>query len=138
MMGADLPRDIAGPVLLELRCLRAEVAALREDQQHLMRSLLARDDRRAGQVLLPLVAELVGGHLFTGPSLLAAALADRTAAGQAAREVIADMATDAGGLRAFGRLLSRLDGVPLAGCRLQAAGEASDGRRWRLLSVSDR
>lgn len=136
-MGADLPRDIAGPVLLELRCLRAEVAALREDQQHLMRSLLTRDDRRAGQVLLPLVAELVGSGVFTAASLLAGALKDQTPAGEAARDVLADMVTDTGGLRAFGRLLSRLDGAPLSGCRLQAAGEASDGRRWRLLSVSE-
>ena len=136
-MGADLPRDIAGPVLLELRCLRAEVAALREDQQHLMRSLLARDDRRVGQVLLPLVAGLVGSGMFTAASLLAGALKDQTPAGQATRDVLADLATDTGGLRAFGRLLSRLEGAPLAGCRLQAAGEASDGRRWRVLSVSD-
>ena len=125
------------PAMLELRRLSAEVAALREDQQHLMRSLLARDDRRAGQVLLPLVAELVGSGTFTAASLLAGALKDQTPAGQAARDVLADLVTDTGGLRAFGRLLSRLEGAPLAGCRLQAAGETSEGRRWRVLSVSD-
>ena len=137
MMGADLPRDIAGPVLLELRRLRVEVAELRDEHRHLMRALLTREDRRSGVVLLPMVAELVGSGMFTAASLLAGALKDQTPAGQATRDVLADLATDTGGLRAFGRLLSRLEGAPLAGCRLQAAGEASDGRRWRVLSVSD-
>lgn len=125
------------PAMLELRRLSVEVAALREDQQYLLRALLASDDRRIGQALLPMVADLVGGGMFTGPSLLAGALKDQTPVGRAARDALADMVTDTGGLRAFGRLLARLEGVPLAGCRLTPAGEASEGRRWRVLRVSD-
>ena len=125
------------PAMLELRRLSAEVAALREDQQYLLRALLASDDRRIGQALLPMVAELVGCGMFTGQSLLAGALKDQTPVGLAARDVLADLVSDTGGLRAFGRMLSRLEGVPLAGCRLTPAGEASEGRRWRVTRVSD-
>lgn len=125
------------PAALEMRRLRDKVEELCEEQRYVMRALLARDDRRAGLVLLPLVAELLGSCTFTAAGLLAASLNARTPAGQAAREVLADMATDSGGLRAFGRLLSRLEGVVLAGCRLQAAGETGEGRRWRLTRVSD-
>ena len=124
------------PALLALRLLRDEVAEMRDDLRYLLRAQLNRDARRTGLVLFPLAAELLGGRPFTGQSLLEAAMNDRTTTGEAAREILADMATDSGGLRAFGRLLSRLEGVPLASCRLVDAGETSEGRRWRLVRVS--
>jgi hypothetical protein len=124
------------PALLELRLLRETVAALADEQRHLQRRLLERDDRRAGLVLWPLAAELTNGRPFTGQGLLQAALATRTPVGQAVRELIVEAADGAGGMRAFGRLLQRLQGVPLAGYRLVAAGESREGLRWRLVQVS--
>lgn len=124
------------PLILEIRRLRAELAELREDQQFLMRALLAASDKRNALRFLPLIADVLGDRAFTAPELLAAALNDRTAAGQALREVIGEFVTDDGGLRAFGRLLARIEGVPLGGCRLISAGDGRDGRRWRVVRLS--
>jgi hypothetical protein len=124
------------PALLELRLLREAVAALAEENRFLQRRLLGREDRRVGLVLWPLAAELVGERPFTGPGLLAVALNSRTPVGQAAKEIITDMATDEGGLRTFGNFLARLKNVPLAGYRLIPAGESREGLRWALVRVS--
>lgn len=126
------------PALLELRLLREAVAQLTDEQRHLQRRLLEREDRRTGLVLLPLAADLVGASPFTGPGLLAAALNTRTPVGQAAREIITELSSDEGGLRAFGSFLARLKHVPLAGYRLIPAGEERAGLRWRLERVSER
>ncbi|MBK7515319.1 MAG: hypothetical protein IPI51_06830 [Betaproteobacteria bacterium] len=124
------------PTLLQLRMLTETVAALAEENRHLQRRLLERDDRRAGLVLWPLAHELVGERPFTGPGLLQAALNTRTAVGQAVRELIVEAADGAGGMRAFGRMLQRLQGVPLSGFRLVPSGESREGLRWRLVQVS--
>ena len=124
------------PAVLELRRMRAEMEALIFEQRCLVRSLLNREDRRIGRDLFPRVAGLVGPGTFTGPSLLAGSLNDRTPAGPAARDWLADLVADTGGLRAFGWLLARLENVVLSGYRLQDAGETGEGRRWRLVSVS--
>lgn len=123
------------PALLELRLLRETVAALADEQRHLQRRLLERDDRRAGLVLWPLVHELVGERPFTAPSLLQAALNTRTPTGRAATEIITEL-SDGDSLRSFGRLLQRLAHAPLAGYRLVPAGECREGLRWRLVRVS--
>jgi len=120
-------------IALELRRLAAVIAALGEDVRHLERRPLAADDRRIVTVLLPLAAELIGEEWFTVPLLLQSALEDRTSLGQALREVL----NDYGSIRAVGRLLARLDGVTLGGCRLTPAGERRDGRAWRVVRVSD-
>jgi hypothetical protein len=127
---------MADAALLELRRLVAAVAELRDEQAHLLRALLARDDRRTGAALLPLIAELLDGRAFTAAELLTAALDDRTPAGRALCELVAEFVTDTGGMRALGRLLARLEGVPLAGCRLVSAGAAGGVCRWRVKVVS--
>lgn len=137
----DEPRERGGPMTatdLELRRLAAEQAELREAVEHLTRRLLAAEDRRTGVVLLPLLAELVGGETFTAASAAARALNDRTAIGQAVRELLADVGMGAGGLRSLGRLLLRLDGAALGGVRLVPAGERREGLAWRLVQVSER
>jgi hypothetical protein len=124
--------------MLECRRLADEVALMRLDLQHLQCTMLTREDRRTGEVLLPLVAELLDTARFTAQDLLGAALNDRTATGKAAREVLNEMVgsvSGPGGLRAFGRMLARLEGKPLAGLRLLPEGEAREGRRWRLERV---
>jgi hypothetical protein len=125
------------PALLELRLLREAVAALVDEQRHLTRRLLERDDRRAGLVLFPLISALAGSSPFTAGGLLQAALNDRSSVGQAVRELIVEASAGTAGLRAFGRLLARLEGCTLAGFKLTAAGEAREGLRWRLVRVSD-
>lgn len=126
-----------GAELLELRRLAEQVQELRESHDALLRQLAKPADRRTGAALLPLVADVVGlGAVFDAASLAARALNDRTPDGAALRELIGEYATESGGLRAFGRLLDRLDGVPLAAYRLAPAGEGRDGRRWRVLRVS--
>ena len=120
-------------VVLELRALRLAVAELVADQQHVERRRLAADDRRIGIALLPLAAALVEDARFTGEALFEIALDDRTPVGQAVREILRDY----GSLRALGKLLVRLEGIALAGCRLVAAGSHRGDRAWRIASVSD-
>lgn len=123
---------------LELRRLSVLVAELVDDHRVLLRRLLTPEDRRTGTVLLPLLHELVEDAPFTAASIAARALNDRTATGQAVRELLAELGMGDGGLRSFGRLLQRLDGVPLAGVRLSPAGERREGLAWRLVQVSRR
>lgn len=125
-------------IALEVRRLAALVAELVDENRTLQRRLLAAEDRRIGAVVLPLLAELVGQQPFTAASIATHALNDRTVAGRAVREVLADLGADDGGLRSFGRLLQRLDGVPLAGLRLLPAGQRREGLAWRLVHVSGR
>ena len=55
--------------LLELRALRAEIAALRESHDEMARRLLSQSDRRLGAVLVPLLGGLLEGHGFTAADL---------------------------------------------------------------------
>lgn len=123
---------------LELRRLSAaveaqadELAELREDHAHLQRALLSRQDRRTGAALVPLLADMLPGT-FTAADAAALALNDRTAEGQAVRELMAEYITDDGGLRAFGRLLARLEGCEFNGARLVSAGASRGVSRWRV------
>lgn len=123
---------------LKLRVMQSQLTDLLDEQRHLARRLLEREDRRIGTVLLPLLHELIGDAAFTAASAAARALNDRTATGQAVRELLADVGMgDGGGLRSFGRLLQRLDGAPLAGLRLLPAGERREGLAWRMVHVSE-
>lgn len=125
-------------IALEVQRLATVVAELVDENRVLQRRLLASEDRRMGTVLLPLISELVGHEPFTAAGVAVQALNDRTAAGQAVREVLADLGADDCGLRSFGRLLQRLDGVPLASLRLMQAGQRREGLAWRLVHVSGR
>ncbi len=121
------------PLALELRRLQAEQADTRALVEHLLRRQLTRETRRAGRVLLPLVAQVVGvGKTFSAPALMAAALNARTPAGDALREMLADYVGEASGMRGLGWELAELQGVPLAGYRLEPAGEAREGNLWRV------
>ncbi len=117
---------------LEVRRLRDEVAELRDEQAHLLRALLARQDRRVGAAMVPLLAERFEGRDFSAAELVGAVLNDRDAAAQALRELVADYASEDGGLRALGRLLARLEGVSFDKCRLAAAGQSRGVQRWRV------
>lgn len=122
--------------LLELRLLREAVAVLADEQRHLQRRLLERDDRRTGIVLLPLAAELVGLRDFDAGMLATVAYNDRTPIGQALTEIIGDYTDGDGGFRGLAHLLKRLQGVHLAGCKLMPRGEGRGGLRWRVVQVS--
>jgi hypothetical protein len=135
---ANVSRDQAlmSALVLEVRAMRAEVHELRDSIDHLARRTLEREDRRVGEALLPLACELIGAETFTSVALAAAALNERTVAGQAVRELIAEYCSSSGGLRALGKLLARLDGIALAEHRLVPAGEHRAGRAWRVERVS--
>jgi hypothetical protein len=123
---------LTDPLLLELRQLRAELAELRAIVVDRVRADLAPQDRRIGAALLPLAAEVHGGE-FSAAELAAAALNDRSAAGQALCELIRDHGTDeGGGFRTLARLLERIHGMPLGGCRLVRLSESRTGRRFRV------
>lgn len=119
-------------VVLELRRVREELHDLAESNENLQRRLLAAEDRRTGAALVPLLSELFEGTAFTAAEVAAAALNDRTAQGQALRELIAASCTDTGGLRALGRLLARLEGCSFGGCSLRHAGAARNAQRWTV------
>lgn len=121
---------------LELRLVRAELAEVRESQADLVRRLLEREDRTTGRVLLPLVNDLVGERDLDAGTLAAAALNDRTATGQAVREIINDYTDCDGSFRSLAHLLKRLQGVHLGGCKLVPRGEGRGGLRWRVVQVS--
>lgn len=124
---------------LELRRLAVLVAELVEENRTLQRRLLTADDRRIGTVLLPLLHELVDGQTFTGAAVATLVLNELSPTGQAVREVLQELGVwGDGGVRSLGRLLRRLDGVPLAGLRLVPAGERREGLAWRLVQVSGR
>ena len=127
---ADMARRDAA-LSLEFRAMRAELAELRDDHRELQRQLLAKADRRTGMRLAPAIARTVGeGRPFTVADLAALVLnADGPAAG-VVRDALADHSDADGGFRGFGRLLQRLEGVPLAGWRIQRAS----GDRWRVVA----
>ncbi len=115
-----------------MRQLRAELADLRDMFADYVRANLAPQDRRIGAALLPLAAEVHGG-VFDAAELAAAALNDRSPAGHALRELIRDHGTDEGGkFRTLGRLLDRITGVPLGGCRLVRVGPGRVAMRYSV------
>lgn len=120
------------PLALEVRRLAAELAEQRQALDFALRRLLAADDRRTGAALVPLLAELFAGQAFTAAAVAARALNGRDSSSQALRELVADHCTAAGGLRALGRFLARLEGVCFDGCRLALDGEARGVQRWRV------
>ena len=102
-----------------LEPIRAELAALREEIQHLTRSTLSPTDRRELRLVLPAAHALLGTALWNAAELAAAAR-DETA-GEVA-QVISDHASEDGGHRSLGRLLARCDGATSGGYRLRKAG----------------
>ncbi|MBN8510129.1 MAG: hypothetical protein J0L57_16150 [Burkholderiales bacterium] len=124
-------------VALELRSMRVELAELREDLATLLRRQLKREDRRIALALWPWAGEIVCGEKFIATSLSELALGDRSAYGEAARELIAEANGDGTDLRPFGEFLARMEGVPLAGWRLVDAGDVHGVRRWRLRRVGE-
>ena len=97
-------------ILAELAAVRAKLDELCEAQEHLTRRLLEREDRRTGGALVPLLGETFQDEAqFTAAEVAAKALNDRTATGQALREVIAEHITEDAGLRSFGRLVDGVD-----------------------------
>lgn len=122
-----------------ITALRAEVSALvdevanqREDIQYLTRQLLASNDRAVLAELLPLVAAEMGGTTWTASDLASRAVRGSTAAAGALAQLIASLDTEAGGLRAFGRLLARIDGTPIGGLRLVRVGTTSRTALYQL------
>jgi len=118
---------------LEVRLLRQEVSDLHADVGVLLARLLARDDRRIGMALLPLGEEVFDGEPFTAARLADRALNDRTARGEALRDLIADVLGDREELRPLGEFLARIEGVRLGGVRLIADGHLHGVRRYRLV-----
>ena len=119
------------PALLELRLLREAVAVLADEQRELQRQLLAKADRRTGMRLAPAIARTAGdGRAFTVSYLAGLVVDSDTPAAGVIRDALADHADDGGGFRSFGRLLQRLEGVPLAGWRIQRV----NGERWRVVA----
>ena len=115
----------------ELRDLRDDHRELRDDHRELQRQLLAKADRRTGLRLVPAIVRTIGeGRPFAVADLAALVLNASTPAAAVVRDALADHADDDGGFRGFGRLLQRLEGVPLAGWRIQRAS----GERWRVVS----
>lgn len=124
--------------IIELRRLTEMVEALKDAQDHLVRRMVSRDERRTGAALWPLAAELVGEGDFALTFLHARALNDRTPMGRAVLELIEDYVDpDTGHLRSLGQLFSRLEGASLGGYRLvRGTGPGRSGERWRLVRVS--
>lgn len=124
--------------LLELRLLRAAVADLVEEQQHLHRAITKRADLRTASAMWPLLAELVGSAPFTGPSVYALALNQHTPSGDALCEMVVEYGSEDGGLKAYGKFLARLEGVPVLEHRLIKVDAVREGLVWRLQRVCGR
>lgn len=125
------------PLMLELRRLCSVIEDLRDEQRWLARRMLKRDDSRTGAAILPLALE-VHGEDFAPAELLAAALNDRTAVGQALLELVREyMDEDGEGCRTLAWFFIRIEGVVLGGHRLVKVDDcrARAGTRYRVQVV---
>ena len=116
-----------------LHTILSELAALRDDVQHLSRRILAADDRRELALLLPAAWGVMGNTTWTANDLARRAVLATGLHGAALLEVLDQNNSTSGGLRAFGRLLARIEGVACAGLRLERQGV--DGNRAALYVV---
>ena len=98
-----------------------ELREMREELQHVARRTLAAPDRRDLATLLPAMPCSASRH---GPLPACAAL---NATSSALQALLADYATESGGLRSFGRFLERCNGIACAGRRLVAVGDDRAG-----------
>jgi len=106
----------------------AALSLLEEDVRHMMRRLLAGDDRRVLGKLLPLVHQLLGESAWTAADLSAAAMVGRGHVADELVELIGEYTSERGGLRQFGNLLERCEGCVSGGIRLVRIGaDARDG-----------
>jgi hypothetical protein len=119
---------VTDAALLELRRLAAAVESQADELAELRRCLLDKADRRTGARLVPALARLTAGRTFTAATAADLALDGTGPAAGVVGGVVADLADEDGGLRAFGRLLYRLRGVRFGALRLVPAG----ADRWRV------
>lgn len=106
---------------------------LEEDMRHMMRRLLAADDRRVFSRLAPLVLQLLGESAWTAPDLSAAAMVGRGHVADDLVALIGEYTSERGGLRQFGNLLERCEGCVSGGIRLVRIGtDGRDGVVYRL------
>jgi hypothetical protein len=125
------------PQDLLLRRLCASQDELREDLEHLTRRLLERDDRDIGAQLVPLLGAALDSEPFTAAGASAWAMNhEHSLTGQALEKKIGEYLIGGGGMRSFGRLLARLEGVTFKGGRLVSAGKTGGVERWRVSSAS--
>jgi hypothetical protein len=109
---------------------------LSEAIEHLERRQLAKDDRADLVRLLPAAHALMGHASFTAEDLEATVQRNSTSpAAVVVAAVIAEHTTPAGGLRLFGRLLTRLVGAPTHGLRLERVGNAREGAVYAIAST---
>jgi hypothetical protein len=119
---------VTDAAMLELRRLAAAVESQADELAELRRCLLDKADRRTGARLVPALARLTMGRVFTAATVADLALDGTGPAAGVVAGVVADLADEDGGLRAFGRLLHRLRGVRFGALRLERAG----ADRWRV------
>ncbi|MFM2058877.1 MAG: hypothetical protein RLY71_3262 [Pseudomonadota bacterium] len=122
----------AADLALEVRSLARAVADLQAEQAFLLQRLVRAEDRANGGRLLSLAYLLVGQNLFTLAGLHARATQGSSLQARAVAQCLADLSTQTGGLRNVGRLLQRIEGVPLEGVRLVGGTGTREGRRWHI------
>lgn len=117
----------------DLAAVLAELQALREDMQHALRRMLAIQDRRDLAVFLPAAYTVLGHRTWTAAECVKAAMASTDPAGRALMaDVFADYTSEPGGLRSFGKFLSRCDGAVCGGLRLVRVGDDDAGGLYAI------
>jgi hypothetical protein len=122
-------------MLAELGAVKAKLQELCEAQADVARHMLAADDRRIGNVLLPLLAKIFGSESFGAGQVIAAVLPS-TLNGKVLEELIGDRLREAGAAHIIGRLLARLEGAQFKSYRLVDAGDERGIRFWRVSTPS--
>lgn len=133
-MSGDRP-GIELELVLLVKRIFAEVQEQREAIDHLTRRMLERDDRDIGAELVLLLGAAFGSEPFTAAGACAWAMNEHSLTGQALEKKIGEYLIGGGGMRSFGRLLARLEGVTFKGCRLLSAGKTGGVERWRVSSA---
>lgn len=119
--------------------LATELRHLREAIEHMERRALAADDRADLRRLVPAAHALMGNASFTADDLRARVESSSPSpAAVAVAAVLAEHASENGGLRLFGRLLTRLVGAPTQGLRLVRVGTAREGALYAIASTGRR